>query len=388
MSDEKALLAAIWKHPHEDAPRLVYADWLQENGQPERAEFIRVQCELARLGQWDESPRKAELAKRERALWKKYGKAWRAGLPSPLKVGLFRRGFPDPPQQSVTGKQFLKFAESKLRAAPLWSFGLGATTDQEMAQIPDSPVLSQTEALSGWQTIPALTGSAVARLVSSPRARNLRTLYLSRQRLGDAGADGFGRSANLPNLVALYLMEAELTDEGMRCLCQWPGMKRLRDLGLPGNALGDTALDALAAVPFERGLKTLLIGGNPGFTTAGLIRLIESPAAASLGVLHVVGSPAVTAEFAEALASSPRSRSLRTLTLSNTNLGDRGVAAILDSPHLQELNFLNVMGSGFRSAKVRKQLGEQFGGGGFGNGFGGFRTRRPDRSGTVTSPRR
>ena len=30
MSDEKALLAAIWEHPHEDTPRLVYADWLDE----------------------------------------------------------------------------------------------------------------------------------------------------------------------------------------------------------------------------------------------------------------------------------------------------------------------------------------------------------------------
>ena len=36
MSDEKARLAAIWENPHEDTPRLVYADWLQENGQPER----------------------------------------------------------------------------------------------------------------------------------------------------------------------------------------------------------------------------------------------------------------------------------------------------------------------------------------------------------------
>src|SRR5262249_51187264 len=30
------------------AVRLVYADWLEEHGQPERAEFIRAQVELAR----------------------------------------------------------------------------------------------------------------------------------------------------------------------------------------------------------------------------------------------------------------------------------------------------------------------------------------------------
>lgn len=46
--DGSALLAAIIAHPAEDTPRLVYADWLDENGQHERAEFIRVQVELSR----------------------------------------------------------------------------------------------------------------------------------------------------------------------------------------------------------------------------------------------------------------------------------------------------------------------------------------------------
>src|SRR3954447_18033797 len=48
MTDGTALLAAIRAAPDDDAPRLIYADWLDEHGQPERAEFIRVQCELAR----------------------------------------------------------------------------------------------------------------------------------------------------------------------------------------------------------------------------------------------------------------------------------------------------------------------------------------------------
>jgi uncharacterized protein (TIGR02996 family) len=48
--DERALLAAILAAPEEDTPRLVYADWCGENGDHDRAEFIRVQVELARLG--------------------------------------------------------------------------------------------------------------------------------------------------------------------------------------------------------------------------------------------------------------------------------------------------------------------------------------------------
>jgi uncharacterized protein (TIGR02996 family) len=41
VNDGDALRAAIVAYPDEDTPRLMYADWLQENDQPERAEFIR-----------------------------------------------------------------------------------------------------------------------------------------------------------------------------------------------------------------------------------------------------------------------------------------------------------------------------------------------------------
>ncbi len=47
---EPSLLAAILADPQDDFPRLVLADWLEEAGQLDRAAFIRIQVELARLG--------------------------------------------------------------------------------------------------------------------------------------------------------------------------------------------------------------------------------------------------------------------------------------------------------------------------------------------------
>jgi uncharacterized protein (TIGR02996 family) len=44
----ESLLRAVVAAPADDVPRLVAADWLDERGQPDRAEFIRVQVELAR----------------------------------------------------------------------------------------------------------------------------------------------------------------------------------------------------------------------------------------------------------------------------------------------------------------------------------------------------
>lgn len=42
-------LPAILATPDDDGPRLVFADWLEEQGDVDRAEFIRVQCRLAEL---------------------------------------------------------------------------------------------------------------------------------------------------------------------------------------------------------------------------------------------------------------------------------------------------------------------------------------------------
>ncbi|VTR94454.1 unnamed protein product [Gemmata massiliana] len=48
MSDEAAFLAALKANPVDDTARLVYADWLDENGEPVRAEYLRFVVTTAR----------------------------------------------------------------------------------------------------------------------------------------------------------------------------------------------------------------------------------------------------------------------------------------------------------------------------------------------------
>src|SRR5690349_13768071 len=52
MTPDEAFLQAILEDP-EDAPRLIYADWLEDNGESDRAEFIRTQVERERLAPGD-----------------------------------------------------------------------------------------------------------------------------------------------------------------------------------------------------------------------------------------------------------------------------------------------------------------------------------------------
>jgi uncharacterized protein (TIGR02996 family) len=114
---EAGLLADICEHAADDTARLVYADWLEENGRPERAEFIRVQCRMADMERkYDPQsplpeghPAHAEwlaLRRREGALLKAGWFPWTRGLPliaihhdsrNTLAGGhmgaIFRRGF-------------------------------------------------------------------------------------------------------------------------------------------------------------------------------------------------------------------------------------------------------------------------------------------------------
>lgn len=48
MNDEELLLRSICNEPEDDTARLIYADWLQENGEESRADFIRNQITLHR----------------------------------------------------------------------------------------------------------------------------------------------------------------------------------------------------------------------------------------------------------------------------------------------------------------------------------------------------
>ena len=81
MTEREALLRAVCENPDDDTPRLVFADWLQENGEDDRAEFIRVQCEAARLAADD--GRLAGLVRRAGELQQLFGDRWLAELPVP-----------------------------------------------------------------------------------------------------------------------------------------------------------------------------------------------------------------------------------------------------------------------------------------------------------------
>ena len=87
VSQGDALLHAILADPDDDAPCLVYADWLEEHGDP-RGEFIRLQIQIATLS--EEDVRRPALEQRECELLEAHGKTWRQEVPSWARSAAFR----------------------------------------------------------------------------------------------------------------------------------------------------------------------------------------------------------------------------------------------------------------------------------------------------------
>jgi uncharacterized protein (TIGR02996 family) len=116
MAHNEAFLKAILADPEDDTVRLIYADWLEEYGELDRAEFIRLQCEAARLPPSDR--RKEELNTRAQALltdanWS----AWGGMLRGMAYSWQFRRGFIEKVWMGVN--DFLEHAERVMKMAPV-----------------------------------------------------------------------------------------------------------------------------------------------------------------------------------------------------------------------------------------------------------------------------
>src|ERR687883_596011 len=92
----KGFLDDIVANIDDDTPRLVYADWLVENGQEERAELIRVQVERARLPAWATAHACRAVAPVEAVTvrWPRKGEG-KAGTPIAELRELSLTGWPD-----------------------------------------------------------------------------------------------------------------------------------------------------------------------------------------------------------------------------------------------------------------------------------------------------
>src|SRR5262249_9755688 len=111
VNQEQAFLQDVIEHPDDDAPRLVYADWLDEHGKADRPAVIRLPRQLARH---KDPPGLA----REVILLRKNAKRWAGPLAKHVDEVAYRRGFVEMVAVEESAR-FLSRARELFALAPL-----------------------------------------------------------------------------------------------------------------------------------------------------------------------------------------------------------------------------------------------------------------------------
>jgi uncharacterized protein (TIGR02996 family) len=253
MTDREALYRAILDAPDDDAPRLIYADWLEEHGDPERAEFIRLQCEIDRivLGTEAANDRHSAISLRCHELYKTHYKKWiqeLGSLPANRQMFFaFRRGMVAMVTCSV--RYFLSNAEHLLNAAPLDSIEFRQLTSGHIRQLSTCRFNVHVRELCLKR--PDRVGGVVRPFLAAWPFPRLRTLDLGarvterapqtwRDRWADV-AIMIANSASVRSLRRLFLVGCGVGNAGARALADSPNLDKLDILDLKYNPLSDAA---------------------------------------------------------------------------------------------------------------------------------------------------
>jgi uncharacterized protein (TIGR02996 family) len=225
--EQAALLRAIVSHAEEDTPRLVYADWLQENGDAEQAAFIRDSIRLARgeLRAEEAEP----LGQRLKELAYERGDAWVQALGIACTPGRFERGLP----LRVTfdgASEFLSVADVLFALLPIRALQISAFGDSD-----------------------ELDDDAVIRLAEMPELARLTDLRLIDHPLVNAGAwEAFFDSQNLPRLEYLSIGGCGVGTAEAEALAGASALDGLTALDLSHNSIGNDGARALVESRYLR----------------------------------------------------------------------------------------------------------------------------------------
>jgi uncharacterized protein (TIGR02996 family) len=339
---EDGLLRAIIEAPDDDAPRLVYADYLEEKGDPYgelvRCSVLAAQKNAPAAEGKEHKARVAELLKEHQ---------W---LPPFLdaKETRVRRGF---------------VAEHQASRAPL-------PPGEELARLASHPLFSLMPRHVGYGSLGLFP--FLARL---PRLGAFGTIDWESYGFkglpeGEDAAAIFARSPHLAGLLRLRLRQCGLTDDHLEALANNPALSlRVLNVGsdggmeVSGNPFGNRGARALASSPYLRELEELDVSDS-AMDDEGVAHLCAGKGLPKLKKLNLAGV-CLSDRAYQTLARSPFTARLEELIISEGHYQgvgvstDAGVRALAESPHLQNIKQLRIGLS--VSDEVRSALRRRFG---------------------------
>ncbi len=342
MSLESEFLRDIRAHPQDDAVRLVYADWLDEQDQADRAEFIRAQVRLAGMKPWDQGYTELDVRCRELA---RCHPDWLGWLDPFVEKGTFffgrdpfpfHRGFPT--RVTMRPEALVEHHHQLFETAPIQ----GITLD--LGSIHGPPVLR-----TGYPTLPGLPCLSEVRFRCLEGPTAVREAIRCLRRLSP--------------LESYALVGCRLREKDAQTLLQTAPMLGVRSLGIWGTALTDPIEQQLTESHFPnlRRLERVGFTRDLGWLKAGWVGQLEEltiddtgpnldPGETSLLseivpelnlTALVLGSWALDQAGARRLGEALGRTRLQALTLSHTRVPDL-IWSVLSSDKLADLGALFV----------------------------------------------
>jgi uncharacterized protein (TIGR02996 family) len=312
--DRASWIEAVEANPHDIALRLVFADWLEEQGDDRCAEFVRLQIEC------DRNPETEAIGGRLEELIRDFCQELADQLP--LDASEVSSIQPD----CIIRPEDTDFPDRRSRENVLWSgsgeitqFRLtwagefemeldGDTEPEHLADLACSSVLSQVSSLSIWDYGGAVPYGGVNKVLGRIAYEEGMTAFLQSPHLGvrtirtawdespwllveDSALQAVASAANLATLRTIDMYGAcRVQQDGLEALACSPHVSRLTQLRIANGSDAETLEHSFAA-----GLSTFLL----------------SPNASQLTTLEIAFSDPV----ADALRETPYLRELSLLIL-------------------------------------------------------------------------
>jgi uncharacterized protein (TIGR02996 family) len=330
-SERDGLMRSILEQPDEDAPRLILADWYEENGDPDRAEVIRLEIRRARLD--DRDPEAWLLDRRIGNLADKHSERWMAELPHWEGVALCgsERGLPS----LASVKSVCAWAEHEdaaLAVAPINTLSIQLYTCEDE---PVGPTLRRCRHLHRIRRL-RLRGGFVPDDLALPDFPDLRELDFDETSQEDYLLEALGRCRHWPHFERLRIERGYFTPAGWRALASTPIFSTLRELDLNRCGL-HRGLMILLESPHRPNLRTLRLSEED--LNDGAVQAILEHDWPELAHLDLSANDGLNDTTVGALAGKHWPR-LRSLDLGISDLGDSGLAALAQSDRLPSLRSL------------------------------------------------
>jgi uncharacterized protein (TIGR02996 family) len=362
MATRTELLALIRhaKDDLDDVPRrLVLADWLEEHG--------------------DEADRARADALRGLTTGRDYP-SWYGGLNALGDASLAPNGFTD---WRVPGRTLLAADAAALGEPFAWvgSLTVNSIYGAAVERLVESGLLAEVPSLNIRG--PAIRTEGAVHLARLPGTALLRHLNLGHHQIEHAGVKRLARAKFVPRLWSLDLSGSRLWPDSLKELAA-AGFGQLREVLIGSPNLNDAAAHLIGAawLPKLRGLGlckcSLLDGGTARFIRNANLSsltvldlsgnslgrgfvgaLVDAPTLPALEELNLSDNMTLNDAIPE-LAEWPGLRRVRRLRLASVYLSRAGYDALAQSPHLDQLEVLDLRGS-LPFAAAAQPLRERFG---------------------------